>query len=431
MTQWFQSVRLPLLFIETLIAVFLFALPLRRRSRPAPRLAAIVLIGCYVCYWDARLLYTLDGGALYFLPRTICMIILYFMVISAAFFFYDVSMWTALYVASAGYTVMNIAGSVKSLAKLLPGISAFSLSLLGEPMLDILCFAPTYALLFLVFRSSIIHNEENYDNHLKTVFSFVVLMLCIVMFRATQDNTDRNAISQVLEYLYAIITGVLILQAQFSILDKNQLARSVDAMRELIHQQHAQFEASKENTQLINEKYHDLKQMISTLSGRISQRELDQLQHSISGYGSEVHTGNDVLDVILTEKKMLCEKQQIHITCLASGVDLRFVDDLDLYSLFSNALTNAIEAVSKIPETQPRYITLSLQKQGSLTILHVENPCSEVVMFKDGRPQSHKDALYHGFGVRSMERTALKYGGTLATRQAGNMFFLDVTLVES
>lgn len=430
MTRWFQSVRLPLLFIETLIAVFLFALPLRRRSQAALRLAAILLVGCFVCYWDAKLLYTLDGGALYFLPRTVCMIILYFLVIGASFFFYDISGWTALYVASAGYTVMNIAGSIKSLAKIIPAVSAFSLTLLGEPALDILCFAPTYALLFLVFRSSIVHNEENYDNHLKAIFSFVVLMLCIVMFRVTQDNADRNAVSQILEYLYAVVTSVLILQAQFSILDKNQLERSVDAMRELIHQQHAQFEASKESTQLIHEKYHDLKQMISTLSGRISQRELDQFQQSISGYDAAVHTGNDVLDVILTEKKMLCEKQNIHITCLAGGVDLRFVNELDLYSLFSNALTNAIEAVNKIPETQPRYITLSLQKQGSLTILHVENPCAETVQFKDGRPQSRKDALYHGFGFRSMERTALKYGGTAVARQSGNMFFLDVTLME-
>ena len=430
MIQWFQSIRMPLLFIEGLIAVFLFGFALHRRAQPALRLILILLVGCFICYWDAKLLYFLDGGSFYFLPRTACMVILYFLLIGSALCFYQISGWTALHVASAGYAALNIAGSVKSLLKLIPAVTAFSYRVAGEPVLDVLCFGLTYFILYLAFRKSLWDNDESYGDHLKAIFSFVVLMICIVMFRITQDNENRNLISQVLEYSYAIITSVLILLTQFSLLDQKQMVRNMDVMRELIREQQLQFQASKENTALINEKYHDLKQMIGMLSGRISQGELDKLQKSISGYDPAVQTGNEVLDIILSEKKLLCDKQNIHITCLSGGVELGFVEELDLYSLLNNALTNAIEAISKRSQTQPRYITISIEQNGALTILHVENPCEETAVFKDGRPQSQKDGRYHGFGMKSMERIALKYRGTLAAKQVDGMFFLDVTLMQ-
>lgn len=255
-----------------------------------------------------------------------------------------------------------------------------------------------------------------------------MLVLCIGMSRITQDNWDRNTMAQLTEWLYAIITSILILQVQFRVLDKNRMVRNVDAMRELLHQQHVQFQTSKENAQLINEKHHDLKQMIGTLSGRITQGELERLQQSISTYDDVVHTGNEVLDIILTEKKILCEKQGIQITCLAGGVDLAFMDDIDLYSLLGNALTNAIEAVGRLPEGYARYITLSIRQNAGMTFFHVENPCEETVVFENGLPQSRRDARFHGFGMKSKERVALKYGGTLVAKQSGDMFFLDIVL---
>ncbi len=35
---------------------------------------------------------------------------------------------------------------------------------------------------------------------------------------------------------------------------------------------------------------------------------------------------------------------------MANGRDLAFMDSMDIYSLFGNALSNAIESVSKIEE---------------------------------------------------------------------------------
>lgn len=57
-----------------------------------------------------------------------------------------------------------------------------------------------------------------------------------------------------------------------------------------------------------------------------------------------VHTGNDALDAILSEKGLACEQGGIAFRCMADGAAVGFMAPTDIYSLFGNALDNAIEA---------------------------------------------------------------------------------------
>lgn len=103
-----------------------------------------------------------------------------------------------------------------------------------------------------------------------------------------------------------------------------------------------------------------------------------------------------------------------------------FVEELDLYSLFQNALTNAINAVSALPEGVERFISLSSVRDGNMLTIHMENPCEDDIAFVDGLPQTKNDPDWHGFGMKSMNRIAEKYNGMLTAEQRGKMFFLDI-----
>ena len=215
---------------------------------------------------------------------------------------------------------------------------------------------------------------------------------------------------------------------QFGTLQNHQLNRDVDAMKEMIHLQREQFETTRQSSGIVEEKYHDLKKMIAGLSEQIPERELKELEKSIADYSAATKTGNDVLDIILTQKRMLCGKEGITITCVSDPVDLRVVDELDQDSLFNTAVSNAIEAVQRIPADRPRYMTISLREEDGLVFLHAENPCEEPLEFVNGLPKTHQDEDYHGFGMKSMERIADKYNGSLSAQQKAGMFFLDVVL---
>lgn len=132
--------------------------------------------------------------------------------------------------------------------------------------------------------------------------------------------------------------------------------------------------------------------------------------------------------MLLSDKRTLCIQRGIQLTCYVGGAALDFVEELDLYSLFGNLLNNAIEAVSQLPPEQERFITLTARREDSMVTIHAENPCVGTVEFRDGLPKSHRDPNYHGFGMRSMERIAEKYGGSLVAKQVGDVFCLDIIL---
>lgn len=89
-----------------------------------------------------------------------------------------------------------------------------------------------------------------------------------------------------------------------------------------------------------------------------------------------------------------------------------------------------MEATKKLPEGE-RFITLTVAREGEMATIHVENSCREPAEMENGLPVSQRDPRYHSFGMKSMARTAEKYGGSLVVKYRDNMFNLDIILFAS
>ena len=99
-------------------------------------------------------------------------------------------------------------------------------------------------------------------------------------------------------------------------------------------------------------KCHDMRHQIREIgrSKSLNSEVIDEMEKSITLYDTMVKTGTEALDVILSEKSLLCYRKGIVLTCVADGGRLDFMSATDLYSLFGNALDNAIAAVKGLPE---------------------------------------------------------------------------------
>ena len=427
MPDWYAYFRVPLLFLQSMVGVQLFAYTLELR-RPRWLIPVWILLGLVICHVSGQLLYTKDQDIEGILRRIMSSVVVYFMVIAVVWLSYRISIWTCLFVTSSGYIAQDLAGSVKGLLKLVPWGAEVASDPVGILAVDLLCYGGIFILLFFTFRPFTRRRDENFDNKLKAIFSFGVLLLCIGMARLTQDNPERNLIACFSESLYSVITGIFVLLLQFGTMEHAKLHHSVDAMREMLRQQQQQYEVGKASMQLVNEKYHDLKALLQSFGGHISPAQLEKLEDSIDKYDLYIHTGNEVLDVLLTEKRTLCQGKGIRLTCFLDGKDFSFMEELDLYSLLGNALNNAIEAVDRLPEGEERFISLTAQRENGMLLVHLENPFSGTLRFTDGLPESSGDPRYHGFGMKSMAHIAEKYGGSLSVRQADGRFYLDILL---
>lgn len=68
---------------------------------------------------------------------------------------------------------------------------------------------------------------------------------------------------------------------------------------------------------------HPIRQLQMS-SAKADVEALREIENTVGIYDSVVRTGNDTLDVILTEKGLICEHSGIHLTCITDGEKKQF-----------------------------------------------------------------------------------------------------------
>lgn len=192
-----------------------------------------------------------------------------------------------------------------------------------------------------------------------------------------------------------------------------------------------QYEFIKTNIDIINIKCHDMRHIINSDGMRTDavKSEIDSVADVISAYDSMVHTGNEVLDIVLSEKSIECNKKNINLFCMADGAAISFLDEVSVYSLFGNAIENAMQYVDKFESTDKRFINVTVRKNGAMAVINVENVLEDELILEDGLPKTDKqDKNYHGFGMKSMRATVERYGGELVVFTDGGMFRLGIVI---
>lgn len=207
----------------------------------------------------------------------------------------------------------------------------------------------------------------------------------------------------------------------------------IERMQEALRQAEKQYALQKENINLINIKCHDLKHQIRQFAtkGAIDTQYIAEIEDIINIYDSTVKTGNEVLNVILTEKSLMCHNKKIKLNCMVDGSGLNRVKQGDLYALFGNILDNSIEAVTQVAEEDKRVIGLNVHTIKKFVSIKVDNYFVGKVNFsEDGLPETTKgNADYHGYGMRSIQAIIDKYGGTMNIEvKDGEVFVLSIVL---
>ena len=182
----------------------------------------------------------------------------------------------------------------------------------------------------------------------------------------------------------------------------------------------------KENMEAISIKCHDIKHFISSRMARagIDNEELSEL---VRIYDTRIKTGNDTIDVLLSEQSLVCQRRNIRVTMLADACGLSFIGTTDICSLFGNLLENAVEAEEKIEDERKRVITVEIRPVADQIFLCVENYCAATPEMRQGLPVTSKgDAQRHGFGMKSIQAITEKYGGVLSCTLDQDIFRVSI-----
>ena len=176
-----------------------------------------------------------------------------------------------------------------------------------------------------------------------------------------------------------------------------------------------------------------MKKRLSEINALLSEEDIRSIEDAVNAYDSKIKTGNEALDVLLTKNSLLCRAEGIILTYAGNGSDFSFMSTMDVYSLFGNAVDNAIEAVRRVEDPEKRVVDIVTEKRGKMITIIITNYCSGRIEIADGMPVTTKteEAGFHGFGMKSMRLLAEKYHGSLHVRLEGDVFILTISLFDS
>ena len=210
------------------------------------------------------------------------------------------------------------------------------------------------------------------------------------------------------------------------------LQKEKEMIQVLQKEKEQQYLFSKENVDLINQKCHDLKRQIRAVQlvqGEERERLFKETEEAVQFYDAHIKTGNDVLDTILTEKSFVCARQGIRFSCNIHAEKMDIIDVIDFYTIVSNGLDNAIECVSGYEDDEKKVINVAVLEQGSMLHIFIDNYFDGKLEFRNGFPVTSKeDKGYHGYGVKSMQMIAKKYGGDMRISVQNHTFSLQIML---
>ncbi len=263
------------------------------------------------------------------------------------------------------------------------------------------------------------------------LLSCITLILMSVMSSITNHYRDESLVLYICTRVFVMTLAAFIL-AQYAGLEFRSRTRADMAMMEqILSEERKQFAQMKENIDIINMRCHDLKHQLEDFAGRLTDREIAELQEAMEIYDSNIRTGNEALDTVLYIHQLTCRKEGVILTCLADGEALSFMRTRHVYALFNNAIGNALEAVRKVSDPGKRVIGLTVERADGNVEIEVTNYYEGPLRTDDdgNLPRTTKtDSSHHGFGTMSMRYIAEQYRGSLSLEARRGIYTLHVSI---
>ena len=396
-----------------------------RRKNFAVRASVSVIVLLFFCgFLTQHLAHSFAYGSF------LAFFTMYVLSLVGVFVCYKIEIWGGLFVSACAYAMQNVTYNLFRILK--------SLFLQGTPkivpyLVHLGLFAVLFVTVWFVSKNtkSLIENagEKSKTNR------FLLIACVVLIFSVTFIDTrgvryvmsGDKTMAIVFFRMCIMIIGLLVVMLQFCALKEKKGKAELDRIKQILHEQKKVYRDNKELFESINIRFHDLKHKLLYDGATMTEKQRKQISETIGIIGLLFDTGNKALDTVLQEKGFRCAKENITLTCMVDGNNLGFVSESDIYSLFGNAIDNAIAAVSALPE-EKRFISITETKKGNLLDIRIENCCDAKIDFEDGLPKTNRDIRYHGFGVKSMKMIAEKYGGRLSVGINEGLFRVDIFL---
>lgn len=283
------------------------------------------------------------------------------------------------------------------------------------------------------------------DRRIWLLFNIVMAVFLSVTTAFMDIYPNRN-ISREFEIMCMVISVSFLVMSVIVIYFFTYICTSFRQNRKLYLLQ-SSYEAIEEslsvqsqNIQKLRKIRHDLRNHLLNAKILIEKNDTNEAQHildEIIGQTENINigitqtTGNSIIDAAITYKTAVCCNKNIQIEYFLENLPELSIDPVDISSLISNLMDNAIEAAEK---TSDPYIKIQISMYRKYLTIYVRNSSLNDLQFdinKNELLSTKLDKTLHGYGMQIINDIALKYDGVFQWKFEDGFFIANVLLKNS
>lgn len=263
------------------------------------------------------------------------------------------------------------------------------------------------------------------------LFELFLIYVLTIFYEALTGTA--YLISGSIVFIFSLLFIVVFWQYLFARRMSQDLVTHVKETEEYLSLQLQFWEQTKESHDEIRQLKHDLRSHLQIIEELCAKNHFDQaakytrqLSQKPALTGSAQPAGNDVAGLILSVKNEAAAKQGTDFSCEGDFTVFRGWEPVDVCTLLSNLLDNALEASA---EVENGYISVSgIQHKNYFTLI-IKNRTDRPVRIRHNQIATTKEDKYrHGIGLSAVARVVRKYQGEYLLSYENGEFSVKVIL---
>ena len=295
-------------------------------------------------------------------------------------------------------------------------------------------------LLYLTIRSLKVEKDFELSRPLWRLmllltFSPLGIMISVILFSSPYVNLASIVLADSILFLVVMLSFAGLLRALIVLERQQRLERE----NLLADQNQRYYEAMEQQQFEIRRLRHDLSNHLQAILSLPEQEKDDYIKGMLDNPSlGQILTwcGDPTINAVLTAKQGLMRQKGVRFLPKVDIKEELPFEKADICAIFANALDNAVEGCMELEEPL-REIHLDARAGKGILAVNIQNACKstdsnglkERSTGRDMLPgTTKKDAQNHGFGLRSIQETVKKYGGSMEIERKEENFNLFLYL---
>ena len=293
-------------------------------------------------------------------------------------------------------------------------------------------------ILFLVVVIHVMSDKmRGYVTRIPIRYYFIFLFWAtgnMIILAGMQYNLEKGNIALKIAFIF-IILGVFLELALLLIL---AATREIYKERDLLNQKYLKVQESHyrylEQRETATKKFrHDMRNHIYILQHLLDQGKLEEakqyageMEQHFNAMGTPISVNHGIVDAILNKYAAECVEKNIALSVKGYMPQECGISSFDLCVIFSNLLSNAIEATENCVEKR---ICLELRHEEGIFMLCMKNTFDGKLVGKNGNIQTRKqDKETHGYGLINVKECVERNQGHINIQQQELEFVVTIFL---